>query len=1133
MEEKLGKGIEYNPFKKEDKYYFGGYFNLAENNINDVFTEVKKRLGETSSSSNIELLNNVFRKEMSLVDYEKWVNAFADYFPIVNYLDRETIKKGEKVVEVPREKRIEYFRDMFKGLINTISQLRHYYTHYHHEPIEIDDKILSFLDEVLFNTIITTKNKYLKTDKTKELIKDSLQEELDILCKLKVKYLEDNRKRYDRKDKGAIENAVYNDVFRRFIYKDQKGNESLKDVIQTKQIKVPQNSSYLELPISSSGIIFLLSLFLNKKEVESLKSNIRGYKGKSKSEETTPEKNGLLFMTTHRIYSVLAYKGLKKRIKTSVKGDKETLLMQMIDEVSKVPHCIYQNLDQTLQATFIEDWNEYFKDNEENEENLENSRVLHPVIRKRYEDKFNYFAIRFLDEYAEFPSLRFQVNLGNYVHHKATKKFGNSEVITERVIKDKVTVFGRLSEVNKAKADFFKNETELDPAWELFPNPSYEFPKEKGNNDKDAGKIGIQVKLLNKDIEALLNESKNTLNNKTRKSDKISKKEIINKIVQINDDTKDNNKNIIYQGNAIAYLSLNEIHSLLYELLVIGTKGEKLERKIVEKIQQQVSEIRNKDTSAKILSKYKNSEESNTIDKKKLVTDLKHEYDELQDLLKEHKNREEDFIQTKKKKKDSPKRKYILYHNEKGQVAVWLSNDIKRFMPQNFKEKWKGYQHSEFQKSLAYYETNKEMLKIILQDLDLEQFPFDIKSCFYKNTLEDFYSRYLSLRISYLENVLDRVKCFSNELKAFKSVLKECFVFLKKQNYTNHSLDEQVKKILANPIFIERGFLDTKPTMIQGVKFSENKGRFADWFVHYKEYEHYQKFYDTNLYPVESIEDKERQKLEATIKKQQKNDVFTLLMIKKIFNDLFNQDFEANLYEMYQSKEERENNQLIAKETQNRNLNFIWNKPIAIDLFDGKVKIDEVKLKDVGSFRKYENDKRVETFIKYHPEIQWIPYLPNTWEGINIPVNVIERQIDRYEKVRSEELLKEVQAIEKYIYEQVNDKTELLQNGNQNFKNYLVNGLLKQIQGIDVSNFKFINQQKFETINVKDLDKEASVLEQKVYVLINIRNQFSHNQFPKSTFYQFCQKILLIEEDELFADYYLRLFKLLRNELLD
>jgi hypothetical protein len=84
----------------------------------------------------------------------------------------------------------------------------------------------------------------------------------------------------------------------------------------------------------------------------------------------------------------------------------------MIDELSKVPDCVYQNLSETKQKDFIEDWNEYFKDNEENAENLENSRVVHPVIRKRYEDKFNYFAMRFLDEFANFKTLKFQVSMG-------------------------------------------------------------------------------------------------------------------------------------------------------------------------------------------------------------------------------------------------------------------------------------------------------------------------------------------------------------------------------------------------------------------------------------------------------------------------------------------------------------------------------------------------------------------------------------------------------------------------------------------------------------------------------------------------------------------------------------------------
>lgn len=180
------------------------------------------------------------------------------------------------------------------------------------------------------------------------------------------------------------------------------------------------------MPISSSGVIFLLSCFLNRKEIEDLKANIKGYKGKvTKNEEPTLEKNSIRFMTTHRIFSFWHYKGLKNKIKTSESATKETLLMQIIDELSKVPDVIYQNLSKDLQDSFIEDWNEYYKDNEENQENLENSKVVHPVIRKRYEDKFNYFAIRFLDEFVDFPSLRFHVHLGNYLVDSREKEIGN------------------------------------------------------------------------------------------------------------------------------------------------------------------------------------------------------------------------------------------------------------------------------------------------------------------------------------------------------------------------------------------------------------------------------------------------------------------------------------------------------------------------------------------------------------------------------------------------------------------------------------------------------------------------------------------------------------------------------------
>ena len=43
--QRLGKGDEFSPFKKEDKFYFGGFLNLANNNIEGVFKEITARFG--------------------------------------------------------------------------------------------------------------------------------------------------------------------------------------------------------------------------------------------------------------------------------------------------------------------------------------------------------------------------------------------------------------------------------------------------------------------------------------------------------------------------------------------------------------------------------------------------------------------------------------------------------------------------------------------------------------------------------------------------------------------------------------------------------------------------------------------------------------------------------------------------------------------------------------------------------------------------------------------------------------------------------------------------------------------------------------------------------------------------------
>jgi len=161
-------------------------------------------------------------------------------------------------------------------------------------------------------------------------------------------------------------------------------------------------------------------------------------------------------------------------------------------------------------------------------------------------------------------------------------------------------------------------------------------------------------------------------------------------------------------------------------------------------------------------------------------------------------------------------------------------------------------------------------------------------------------------------------------------------------------------------------------------------------------------------------------------------------MLRNVFSSPI--DVILQLEELYQNREERLANKQIAKETQVHNINFVWNKVVDLKLCDGKIVIDKVKLKDIGTYRKYERDNRVNIFLTYQSDLLWKAYLPN--DGDVDKICVIERQLDNYEKVRSKELLKEVQEIERIVYEKVKSKDSLRQGGNENFKQYVLQGLL-------------------------------------------------------------------------------------------
>jgi len=138
----LGKGISYNPYKTADKHYFGGYFNLAMNNIEFVIAEFLTRIGRKETK--IANLKKVFTENMSLVDYERYIHILEEYFPIIKHLDKIHFKINDTVKEVSKEKRITYFIDNFISLLDLTNNLRNFYTHYYHESIAIEENIFDF-----------------------------------------------------------------------------------------------------------------------------------------------------------------------------------------------------------------------------------------------------------------------------------------------------------------------------------------------------------------------------------------------------------------------------------------------------------------------------------------------------------------------------------------------------------------------------------------------------------------------------------------------------------------------------------------------------------------------------------------------------------------------------------------------------------------------------------------------------------------------------------------------------------------------------------------------------------------------------------------------------------------------------
>ncbi len=1099
----------------EDKHFFGGFFNLASNNITQILQEFSSRLHltkyrlETLDQINIQknLINEYFSDEVSYSDWDRRIKVLTEYLPIIHFLDideKAKDSKGEDRFKNISEKR-KFFRENFISLLDAIDKLRNFYTHHYHSDVKIEENVFVFLDKVLGSVVLDIKKKKLKNDDTRELLSDGLVEELKILKDLKVKELNKIKK---STDKISVENAVFNDAIRHLV------NDSGKSIIVNDSAKAfnSDDSDDSIIQISSSGLVFLLSMFLSKKEIELLKSRTQGFKGKMLPEgkEISKKWNSLRFMVTQWTYSNLCFKGLKYRVKTI--DAKLSLLTQMIDELSKVPDSVYKVAKDKKEFRY--DMREFGQLMEGNVKSLNELTVINPVKRKRFEDKFNYFALRFLDEFADFPTLRFQIYAGQYVHQTKKKELTTIHFKTERIIKERINVFGKLTDVANYKSDYFDENT--DTNWELFPNPSYNLV---GNN------IHIYLKIKNQKIKGEIENYRKELNTDERNNNKLTKERIISEIYSDSDK--------VQAEQPVALLSLNELQALLYEFFK-GKTGKELEDIIYKNIANRYEKIKDykkgDDTKQLHLSRRlaKSEVDSEIVDLKKINRAIDKEIEITNEKIKLIKTNEQEI------KIKNSKRKYIFYSKELGEEATWITNDLVRFMPQEAKEKWKAYYHSELQRLIALYDKHRNDARKLLL-IDWERFDFnniyekDLFYAFGKNKFHQFYREYLKTRNRKLR-----------ELKANlekKTKLNELFQIFDKRLYVISTTKQKKKELLTKPLVLARGIFDSKGTYVRGKDIRTNPELFAEWYGYCVNTSHdYQKYYSEKFIERDYAEafdfwakgrtaelneknfDKDEKKAfferkqNAEVRRVKYKDLFVNQMVNYIFETEYRLDEKVSLADMFLTKEEISESQKIAMQQKDREKEdktpnkymqaSVWDKMIRKSIYDGKLIEESIKLKDIGKLNKLERDPRVKSIINYDET--------KVWTKLEME-NELENTADSYEPIRRKEMLRLIQNFEKFIlaHHKYGGKhpSEFESNGNPNFRKYIEVGVLAKIK----------------TNTIDDIENKKKIL-------IEIRNKFAHNQLPEQASYKIMNTWLEKKGEETYSRYFYRIAKLIIDE---
>lgn len=259
--------------------------------------------------------------------------------------------------------------------------------------------------------------------------------------------------------------------------------------------------------ISNFGLVYLTSLFLSKSDTELMLDSLQVFENSPFKSDFSMEKSVLTSVMS--VYRINIPKG--KRLK--MEDDNIQICLDMLNELQKCPQELYDIITQDGQKSFKREQAEPIRDPEtgeyirekfikSEEGQKEQQKVFSTdgtgnIVYKgkgvysllvRKEDRFPYFALRYIDNRNIFPTIRFHLDLGYYrfAFYPKTRIDGTEET---RILQKRINGFGKLAIAENAR---------LDKWGDLFQESEVKKPNETENAEiaRDEGGNIIEIEQL-------------------------------------------------------------------------------------------------------------------------------------------------------------------------------------------------------------------------------------------------------------------------------------------------------------------------------------------------------------------------------------------------------------------------------------------------------------------------------------------------------------------------------------------------------------------------------------------------------------------------------------------------------------